>query len=1030
MLDIFNESEHPLEELEGLIQDLFSFSNERFGFKDPPSLFLKSDSENAKNALGRTGSYEPSEMKIMVFVDGRHPKDILRSISHELIHHMQNLRGDFDHEFDTSEGYAQNDPHLRDMEEEAYSAGNLCFRDWEDSRKQQLAESKCYNNIIGGDDMSKDKRVPLKEWKNAELNSQLMKKFGLVSEDAGAEQLYHEETTAENVSGEETLEEDEEPESTSASTTLKESKTLVVEAKYPGGEKTWFKTDKRLLEPDGNVSSHYQLRVPDWMQHCLYDDSEHCKEARAEWDEFNAGEGTHWYSKKASGDAGGTGGRGRGPRRLSKFDQLKKTAKKVWGKIFKENTEPHLPISPEEMKKGLLVKENQQEEQSLLEYFVDYTSGGKETLNESWLTDWWDAKVGGHGPKLVVPPEATVWQRAGAGGYRAPVTDYGYEGEYDIPEKIKRGSKEHSMVQKFMHELPQHRRPEFVGDTPKYVPREGVDYIKNTPKSQGLSSKTAYDVSPLVRAKKLARARDEIEAQKVPTPADDLAWSAKTIGELGSGLLAPYALAKYGPKALQWGAKGLDTLSSSPMAFTRHLPRQKFGGVKLPPKYYWDDYVRYGDTVPLSTLDKIKGAPGKFVDLAKSGWHAGRKGVQNLGWRGKTAIGIPTAATAYEAGDYFSGDPWMGRLPGGVHSKTLKHIDPETGIVFAQIVPKNQARDLMTTTGDIMYPHPWGSDSYDYSDKEGFATIDTDAGRHAKKLISELLPGLKAHIGSKMTRQGSDKDETKDYLAMASQAKLLHKQGKMSTKVYNNLMKRVDKEFVGKDKYGKKVSLKNWVDLNDEDRNLVKAYFRSLLASTHAHEAGGQLTPEMKMLYNYIMPEGEFKTPTFERPGDKDQLWKLIQQNITPLPGEAPVSQRFPQSWAGRKDPILVTDPEHLKRMRGGYFPGIRDFWLGTGQGGYNTKTGKVGPGYFPELPDSSKFDETRDEDLWHELPAFKPFQAIPNVPLPNFDVEEEEESAEKQVAPAPAKPKPKSKRKKRRRKRKPKDPWNRYSWE
>jgi hypothetical protein len=76
-------------------------------------------------------------MSITVFVDNRHPKDILRSLSHELVHHGQNCRGDLNSAGAGEQGYAQKDPHLREMEREAYEVGNLCFRDWEDNYKQQ-----------------------------------------------------------------------------------------------------------------------------------------------------------------------------------------------------------------------------------------------------------------------------------------------------------------------------------------------------------------------------------------------------------------------------------------------------------------------------------------------------------------------------------------------------------------------------------------------------------------------------------------------------------------------------------------------------------------------------------------------------------------------------------------------------------------------------------------------------------------------------------------------------------------------------
>jgi len=74
-------------------------------------------------------------MEVSIFVTGRHPKDIIRSLSHELVHHTQNCRGEFKKDIVTSEGYAQEDEHLREMEREAYEQGNLIFRDFEDEFK-------------------------------------------------------------------------------------------------------------------------------------------------------------------------------------------------------------------------------------------------------------------------------------------------------------------------------------------------------------------------------------------------------------------------------------------------------------------------------------------------------------------------------------------------------------------------------------------------------------------------------------------------------------------------------------------------------------------------------------------------------------------------------------------------------------------------------------------------------------------------------------------------------------------------------
>ena len=139
-----------IDQLKPLMGMLCSFSQKRMGFEHPPSLFLKKDSKNSKKPLGKTAFYDPGQKSITIYVTNRHPKDILRSFAHELVHHTQNLRGDLSPEKCGNMGnnYAQSNKHMRNMEKEAYLIGNMCFRDWEDGlpeedmRKYKLAESK------------------------------------------------------------------------------------------------------------------------------------------------------------------------------------------------------------------------------------------------------------------------------------------------------------------------------------------------------------------------------------------------------------------------------------------------------------------------------------------------------------------------------------------------------------------------------------------------------------------------------------------------------------------------------------------------------------------------------------------------------------------------------------------------------------------------------------------------------------------------------------------------------------------------
>ena len=132
-----------MEHMGSYLQSFLPFAQKRLGFNRPPTIFFDSDTENAQQVLGKTGYYDPDASEIVIFVDNRHPKDVLRSLAHELVHHAQNCRGDLNPEVagETELGYAQNNTHMRGMESEAYEKGNLCMRDWEDSVKLQLQET-------------------------------------------------------------------------------------------------------------------------------------------------------------------------------------------------------------------------------------------------------------------------------------------------------------------------------------------------------------------------------------------------------------------------------------------------------------------------------------------------------------------------------------------------------------------------------------------------------------------------------------------------------------------------------------------------------------------------------------------------------------------------------------------------------------------------------------------------------------------------------------------------------------------------
>ena len=158
-----------IEIISPLIKQFLPFAQKHMGFDAPPKLFLRGDDKNAQNPLGKTAYYDPSAKSITVYITGRHPKDVMRSISHELVHHAQCCRGDFEGQHDTGPGYAQNDEHMREMEREAYEKGNMCFRDWEDSIK----------NTIYLEHLQKgENKMSTKDWKNKEVTTLLSEAWG------------------------------------------------------------------------------------------------------------------------------------------------------------------------------------------------------------------------------------------------------------------------------------------------------------------------------------------------------------------------------------------------------------------------------------------------------------------------------------------------------------------------------------------------------------------------------------------------------------------------------------------------------------------------------------------------------------------------------------------------------------------------------------------------------------------------------------------------------------------------------------
>jgi hypothetical protein len=101
-----------------------------------PSLkIIDNDVENANDILGKTAYYNPNNCSITLYTLNRHPKDVLRSFSHEMIHRIQDNEDRLNNINTTN---TNEDGDLPELEKEAYLKGNMIFRNWEDSIKNEI----------------------------------------------------------------------------------------------------------------------------------------------------------------------------------------------------------------------------------------------------------------------------------------------------------------------------------------------------------------------------------------------------------------------------------------------------------------------------------------------------------------------------------------------------------------------------------------------------------------------------------------------------------------------------------------------------------------------------------------------------------------------------------------------------------------------------------------------------------------------------------------------------------------------------
>lgn len=141
LFKVKNNTKDDTRALESALSEFLPYAQNYLGFTKPVTIILDHPKDSS-NLFAPTGQYDPSSSSVTIFIKNRHPKDILRSLAHELVHHLQNCKGMFNSHLmgdGAVEGYAQKNGYLRSLEKEANAT--MMLRDFEDRDKKPLNEN-------------------------------------------------------------------------------------------------------------------------------------------------------------------------------------------------------------------------------------------------------------------------------------------------------------------------------------------------------------------------------------------------------------------------------------------------------------------------------------------------------------------------------------------------------------------------------------------------------------------------------------------------------------------------------------------------------------------------------------------------------------------------------------------------------------------------------------------------------------------------------------------------------------------------
>ena len=123
-----DDNENKIDMLNYWIEEIVKFLRTKMDIDPLPKIRLDQTPNPEVELFIKTGYYEPSENRLVLFIDNRHIKDILRTFCHEMVHRNQNLIDPEGFAAKTSNLPLAEDEELKQIESEAFLYGNLLFR--------------------------------------------------------------------------------------------------------------------------------------------------------------------------------------------------------------------------------------------------------------------------------------------------------------------------------------------------------------------------------------------------------------------------------------------------------------------------------------------------------------------------------------------------------------------------------------------------------------------------------------------------------------------------------------------------------------------------------------------------------------------------------------------------------------------------------------------------------------------------------------------------------------------------------------